>query len=55
MVGIPKQEGIGLIKKMTANGRIIIVEERIHVSDITEIVKQAEFYHKMEKIAYSRV
>jgi CRP-like cAMP-binding protein len=54
MVGISKQEGIGLIKKMTTNGRINVVGERIHVSDITEIVKQAEFYHKMEKLAYSR-
>jgi CRP-like cAMP-binding protein len=55
MVGISKQEGMGLIKKMTANGRIILTDNRIHVTDITEIVKQAEFYQKMEKIAHSRV
>jgi CRP-like cAMP-binding protein len=54
MVGISRQDGISLVKKMTTNGRIIVVEERIHVSDITEIVKQAEFYHKMEKIGHSR-
>ena len=55
MVGISRQDGISLVKKMTTNGRIIVVGERIHVSDITEIVKQAEFYHKMEKIGHSRV
>ncbi|MDR0710258.1 MAG: cyclic nucleotide-binding domain-containing protein [Spirochaetaceae bacterium] len=54
MVGISRQDGISLVKKMTTNGRILIAGERIHVSDITEIVKQAEFYHKMEKIGHSR-
>jgi CRP-like cAMP-binding protein len=54
MVGISRQNGMGLVKKMTANGRIIAADNRIHVTDITEIVKQAEFYHKMERIGHSR-
>jgi CRP-like cAMP-binding protein len=54
MVGISRQDGMGLVKKMMTNGRIIAVDNRIHVTDITEIVKQAQFYHKMEKIGHSR-
>jgi CRP-like cAMP-binding protein len=50
MVGLPKQEGINLVKRMMANGRITAEENRIHVSDITEIFKQAEFYRKLDKI-----
>ncbi|MDR1128743.1 MAG: Crp/Fnr family transcriptional regulator [Treponema sp.] len=50
MVGISKQEGINLTKRMMANGRITADENRIYVSDITEIFKQAEFHHKLDKI-----
>ncbi|MDR2784775.1 MAG: cyclic nucleotide-binding domain-containing protein [Treponema sp.] len=55
MVGISKQEGMNLIKRMMVNSRIIAVENRIHVTDIVEIVKQAEFYHKKERIGHSHV
>jgi CRP-like cAMP-binding protein len=54
MVGIAKQDGINLINKMMTNGRIHVEEKSIHVSDITEIFKQAEFYHKMDKIEQAR-
>ncbi|MDR2053699.1 MAG: cyclic nucleotide-binding domain-containing protein [Treponema sp.] len=50
MLGISKQDGMDLIRKIMAGGRIIVVENRIHVTDLSEIVKYAEFYHKREKI-----
>jgi CRP-like cAMP-binding protein len=55
MVGISVQDGMPLITKMTANGRITPTDNRIHIADITEIVKHAEYYHRMEKITRSRI
>ncbi|MDR3337237.1 MAG: cyclic nucleotide-binding domain-containing protein [Treponema sp.] len=54
MVGLTKTEGPALFKKMTQNGRIQISDFNMNVSDVIEIVKQAEFYHKMDKIEQAR-
>ncbi|MDR0452295.1 MAG: Crp/Fnr family transcriptional regulator [Treponema sp.] len=50
MIGIPKQEGINLMKRLMASIRITAEENRLCVSDIREIFKKAEFYHKANRI-----
>lgn len=54
MVGLNKGEGSQVIKQLFNNKRLKITDNRIHITDIEEVVKQAKYYQKMEKIARAR-
>ncbi len=54
MVGLPKEKGNVLIRKLFENKKLKLVDNRIFVSDVEEIKKQAEYYWKMEKIERAR-
>ncbi|RKX77253.1 MAG: cAMP-binding protein [Spirochaetes bacterium] len=54
MVGLPAEEGKIHIRKLFENKKIKLVENKIHVTDIEEIEKQAKYYRKMEKIEKAR-
>jgi len=54
MVGIPQKDANFLLQKMLANNKITIVNDKIHAVTAEEVVKQAEFYRKMEIIEKAR-
>jgi CRP-like cAMP-binding protein len=54
MVGIPPKDARQLIRKMFEGGKIIIENDKIHTTTVSEIMKQAEFYKKMQRIENSR-
>ena len=54
MVGMQKDEGSAVIRKLFENKKLRIIDNRIHVSDKEEIDKQAKYFRKMEKIDRAR-
>jgi len=54
MVGLPMNEGNHAVREMLQNSKVKAVENRIHVTDVEEIDKQAKYYRKMEKIERAR-
>ena len=54
MVGIPPKDANIMLRKMLDNRKIIVDGEKISTLTIGEIVKQTEFYRKMQKIDASR-
>ena len=54
LCGLSKDEGNTMIRKLFENSKLKIVDNRIHVTDIEEIEKQAKYYRKMEKIERAR-
>ncbi len=54
MVGLPIAEGNQVVRELLKNSKIKTVENRLVVSDVEEINKQAEYYRKMQKIERSR-
>ncbi|MDR2096108.1 MAG: cyclic nucleotide-binding domain-containing protein [Treponema sp.] len=54
MVGLPQEDGKFILNKVRENKKIQVVKDKIHVLDCTEIIKQAEFYKKMQKIEKQR-
>ncbi len=54
MVGLPIGEGNMVVQQVLSNKLFRIVDNKITVLDITEIIKQAEYYHKMQKIERAR-
>jgi hypothetical protein len=54
MVGLPPGEGNLVLRKMMENKQIQIVKDKVYVADLSEIVKQTEYYKKMQKIEKSR-
>lgn len=54
LVGLPKSEGNGVIRRLFENNKVRIVNNKIHLTDIQEIEKQAKYYRKMEKIERAR-
>jgi DNA replication protein DnaD len=54
MVGIPPKDANLLLRKMLESGKITIENDKICTSQIAEIIKQTEFYRKMQKIENSR-
>lgn len=54
MVGLSKGEGNQVVKQLFSNQRLKIIDNKIHITDIEEIEKQAKYYRKMEKIARAR-
>jgi CRP-like cAMP-binding protein len=54
MIGIPPKDANLLLRKMLEGGKIIVEKDKIHTTTIGEILKQAEFYKKMQRIENSR-
>ncbi len=54
MVGLSKEEGNVAIRQLFQNSKFKIVDNKIRVSDLEEIDKQAKYYRKMERIARAR-
>ena len=54
MVGFPQGEANLLLRKMLENKKIRIENNKIHTVEVMEIVKQVEFYRKMQKIEKAR-
>ncbi len=53
-VGLPMGEGKAALRDLLKDSRIKVVEDKIFVSDISEIEKQAKYYRKMQKIEQAR-
>jgi CRP-like cAMP-binding protein len=54
MVGLPIGEGNLVVQQLLANKLFRIIDNKINVLDMSEIVKQAEYYRKMQKIDKAR-
>ncbi len=54
LVGLPKEEGNALIRRLFENTKLRVVENKIHGTEVGEIEKQSKYYRKMEKIDTSR-
>jgi CRP-like cAMP-binding protein len=54
MVGLQVKEGETFLHKLFENKRLKIVDNKIFTTDVDEIVKQAEYYKKMQRIDRSR-
>jgi CRP-like cAMP-binding protein len=58
MVGIPQAEGTLVVRKLMENRKIQLMreqeKEKIQCLDVSEIVKQTEYYRKMQKIEKAR-
>ena len=54
MVGLPQADTNALLRKMLENKKIQIVDNKIHTTEVKEIIKQTEFYRKMQKIEMAR-
>jgi len=54
MVGLSKVDGNTQIRKLFQNPKFKIVDNKIRVSDLEEIDKQAKYYRKMERIVRAR-
>ncbi|MDR1373547.1 MAG: cAMP-binding protein, partial [Treponema sp.] len=54
MVGLPQGDGALVLRKMLENKKIEVMKDKIYTSDVTEIIKQTEYYRKMQKIEKSR-
>ncbi len=54
LVGLPKDEGNVLIRKMFENSKVKVLNNKIHLTNTEEVEKQAKYYRKMERIDKSR-
>ena len=54
MVGFSSSEGNVQVQKMMENSKMKLVDDRVHTSDVQEIVKQTEYFKRMEKINKAR-
>ncbi len=54
MVGLPISEGNVVVQQLLTNKLFRVIENKIVVQDMGEIVKQAEYFRKMQKIERSR-
>jgi hypothetical protein len=54
MVGLQKSDGNMALRTMFENSYLKITDNKIHVTRIDEIEKQAKYYRKMEKISQAR-
>jgi len=54
LVGLPKDEGNALIRKLFENTKVKVVNNKIHLTSTEEVEKQAKYYRKMERIDKSR-
>jgi CRP-like cAMP-binding protein len=54
MVGLPPADGNLVLRKLMENQKIRVVDSKMSVLDVSEIVKQTEYYRKMQKIERAR-
>lgn len=54
MVGLPPADGNIVIRKLLENNKIRVIDNKISVTDVSEVVKQTEYYRKMQKIERAR-
>ena len=54
MVGLDPKDSNFILRKMLENQKIQIQNDKIHTTSVLEIVKQTEFYRKMQKIELAR-
>ena len=54
LVGLPIGEGNMVAQQLLSNKMFRIIDNKITVQDMNEIVKQAEYYRKMQKIERAR-
>jgi CRP-like cAMP-binding protein len=54
LVGLSKDEGNALIRKLFENTKVKVVNNKIHLTSVEEVEKQAKYYRKMERIDKSR-
>lgn len=54
MVGLPIGEGNLVVQQLLSNKLFRVVDNKINALDMGEIVKQAEYYRKMQKIERAR-
>ena len=54
MVGLPSSQGNAILRQLFENKKIKLIDNKIYITDLEEIEKQAKYYRKMEKIERSR-
>jgi len=54
MVGLPQGEANAVLKRMTANGKVMVTNGKLRTSSVHEIVRQTEYYKKMHRIESAR-
>lgn len=54
MVGLPLNEGNIVVQQILANKLFRVIDNKITIMDISEIVKQAEYFRKIQKIERAR-
>jgi len=54
MVGLSQKDANLLLRRMLENRKILINGDKIHATSVTEIIKQTEFFRKMQKIENAR-
>lgn len=54
IVGLPSGEGNIIVQQLLSNKLFRVIDGRITIIDVSEIVKQAEYYRKMQKIEKAR-
>jgi CRP-like cAMP-binding protein len=54
MVGLSPAEGDPVVKKLLINRNIQLINDRIHVNEIFEVAKQAQFFRNMQQREQSR-
>jgi CRP-like cAMP-binding protein len=50
MVGLPEEEAAPVINELLKNTKITIKDDKIHAASVQEIVKQAGYFRKMDKM-----
>jgi CRP-like cAMP-binding protein len=54
MVGLPMADGNNALRQLLQNNRVKAVDNRIYTSDMEEVMKQASYYRKMQRIEKAR-
>lgn len=54
LVGFPMSTGSAVVQQLLQNKQFRIVDNKIMVNDMVEIIKQAEYYKKMQKLERAR-
>ncbi|MFA6506360.1 MAG: cyclic nucleotide-binding domain-containing protein [Treponemataceae bacterium] len=54
MVGLPPADGNLVLRKLLENSKIRAIENKMSLMDVSEVVKQTEYYRKMQKIERAR-
>ncbi len=54
MVGLPPADGNLVLRKLLENQKVRVSDNKMSVVDVSEVVKQTEYYRKMQKIERAR-